>query len=256
MISCEYDPKRLEPISKEASIYMARLPTYEELPPSVFILPPWYGAYRLPIKTALAQWNYLHSLFEQYYRDGQEMPPEFFQSLPGVSEVRLSDSIYCRYYFDSDIGVYHPLERRLNGKSVYSVSKYMSFEPTIAGAISAFFLAFWFDEEMNEPLICPREKREKLSQFNDYGNNLSDDFGGPICIPWGFRVETLSDFHFVVSCLNVSLGIGVYDLHVEVRDGKIVQAKNPDIRSPKYDVDKGCHRVSVFLQRDPHKIIF
>ena len=87
-----------------------------------------------------------------------------------------------------------------------------------------------------------------------YGNNLSDDFGGPICIPWGFQVETLSEFHFVVSCLNVSLGIGVYDLHVEVRDGKIIQAKNPDIWSPKYDIDKGCHRVSVFLQRDPHEI--
>ena len=230
-----------KPITEKAKNYINALPKYSNFPNKTYSLNQEPGAYQLPIKAYQSQWRYLKALFNQF-EDPNGIEQAFWHSLPGVSDILVEDRVFFRWdnWHEgfSGLGSLRISEATANSQK-FSLVEHLRFASTVQGAVTAFYLRtdfrhvfhYWHTMAFCDQFVITNRE-------NDSELKYADNFNEEITIPWGFRIEIIRHGHYIVSALADGFMQGLWDMNVEVCDGKIVEEKirciNPD-RSITYE---------------------
>ena len=217
-----YDPRDYSAPSKEAWMYMSKLPVYEDFPRLTIELPKEPRAYCLPLETVEIHMRYLDEWVGHFRRIGHGVPPAFFKSLPGISDVLFVDELH--YTSDLDAGTIHRTGACV-GKSnkfedIFNACRHLRFEDSLVGAMTAFYFKVCFPNGDLPSLMFDDHHRTNRRDWwskrepHQYGECLS----ARITIPWGLRLEIISEGHYLVSCLDFCWH-DLYDINVELKDG-------------------------------------
>ena len=231
-----------KPISEEAKKYIASLPVYQKYENKGLSLNIAPGAYHLPFSAYSSQWKYLRNIFNQF-KDPRGILPDFWHSLPGISEILIDQPVF--FFMDEyhdGFGGYGSLRigGQTKGHKTFCPKSHLRFAPTIPGAKTAFFLKtdyrhffnFWHAMAFCDEGVITHKRDKDNDEF-------AEAFNEDVTIPCGIRIEIIQPGHYIVSALADGFMRGLWDIHVEVCDGKIVGdfegeifVRNPDDPNP------------------------
>ena len=211
-----YKPEKFLPLSDKARAYIAKLPVYKDLPRMAYRIPDEPGAYCLPLDASKAMWEFLSDWCGNFVQHGKTVEADFFKSIPGVADISIQDDLIFHW---ERCGMFTFGSVYLNGQNkkreLFCPSKTMRFEPTIAGALAAFYFEVFYPKSGYGLIYCS-DKNHRFDKA--YGEALS----AQIPIPWGFRIEIIEKGHYLISCLLHYTFDDLHDINVEVKNGKIL----------------------------------